>query len=238
MPLSSATTRILLLGNDPADAQWSMLEYGEQLHRALTTLSGGNPRIILRAPDSRWWIRRGRFSRAAGMYLSRYLLYPRLLRGETAGPAHILDHGNAWLIRFLDPARTVISCHDLIPLVLQTWKKSYFPWFSERAFREALSGLSRAARILTISECTKKDIVERLGCDPGRISVAPMGIDPGFRPASSPEETARARRTLRLPGGTLVAHVGQTASYKNIDGILKTLPLLDKSVQLIRAGPL
>ena len=47
---------------------------------------------------------------------SRYVAYPRSLRGR-AGAFHILDHGHAQLIRSLDPERTVVTCHDVIPLL-------------------------------------------------------------------------------------------------------------------------
>lgn len=248
MSLSSSAAeknrRIVLLGNDPADGQWSMLEYGEQLQKTLASLAGNDLKITLRFPDSRRlspWLRRGPWGRAAAMYLSRYLLYPPLLRKENPGLAHILDHGNAWLIRFLDPSRTVITCHDLIPLVLKDQRRSVLPWLSERAFGQVLSGLRTAARIIANSPCTRRDLISILGCRPEKISVIPLGLDSGLRPASSPQETAEIRASFRLPPEKLLLHVGQNVFYKNIEGVLETLGVLahrGEPVRLVRAGSL
>lgn len=233
---------ILLLGNDPSDQQWSVLEYGQQLAQHLADLLGARGRVTLCAPDTRWigpWIRRSRVGRAAAMYWSRYVAYPGVLRGARADCYHILDHGNAWLIRHRDPSRTVVFCHDLIPLVLRHQYRSLWPWVSDRAFGQALAGMRRAAAILTNSECTKRDVVAHLGYPAEQICVVPLGIDPMARPPAGPEEVAAARAAFRLPEGALLLHVGQTAFYKNIEGLLHSLRLLCKQgepVWLIRAG--
>lgn len=49
---------------------------------------------------------------------------------------------------------------------------------------------ARAARIIAISEATKRDVVERLGVDPGRVSVVPLGFawaSPARPPPPLPE---------------------------------------------------
>ena len=42
--------------------------------------------------------------------------------------------------------------------------------------------VERAARVLAISERTKRDLVELYGVDPGRIVVTPLGVDALFAP--------------------------------------------------------
>jgi glycosyltransferase involved in cell wall biosynthesis len=42
--------------------------------------------------------------------------------------------------------------------------------------------VKRAARVLAISERTKRDLVELYGVDPGRIVVTPLGVDALFAP--------------------------------------------------------
>jgi len=236
--------RIVLLGNDPADSQWSMLEYGKQLHRALSVHTGGKLQVALRFPDSRRlgpWLRGSRPGRAAAMYLSRYLSYPQLLRREKFDLYHILDHGNAWLVGLLDPRKTLVTCHDLIPLVLEGWKRSSVPWLSRRAFHQALEGLHRADRVIADSSCTRQDLISRAGLPPERITVIPLGVDPDLRPPSSAEESPQIRRMFHLPSGMLLLHVSQNVFYKNIEGLLHALQILTKrgeSVRLVRAGPL
>lgn len=235
---------VLLLGNDPGDRQWSMLEYGEQLRQALAPLlsSQGN-RLMLRAPDTRRIgnrLRRTRLGRTLLMYASRYFLYPRLLsQAEPADLIHILDHGNSLLIRRLNPARTVVTCHDLIPLVLRNRIQSVCPRFSETAYRDAVSGLAQAAAILADSHSTKRDIISLLGCPENRIHVVPLAIDPSLRPPAGDSEIASARQEFGLPDRKLLLHVGQSAEYKNVEGILRCLSILvqkGEPVCLVKAG--
>src|SRR5262249_46151683 len=40
----------------------------------------------------------------------------------------------------------------------------------------------RAARVLTVSERTKRDLIELYGTDPAKIVVTPNGVDPAFAP--------------------------------------------------------
>lgn len=229
---------IALFGNDPGDQQWSILEYGVQLQRALAARLGEAGHVSLVAPDTSRagrWLRRSRIGSALAMYRSRYIAYPRLVRRCRADLYHILDHGNSGLIRDLDPARTVVFCHDLIPLVLRGHRASLWPWGSERLFRGALEAMTRAAAVLVNSSCTQRDVVARLGLPAERVHVIPLGLDPALRPA--PDETARA--AFRLPNGPVLLHVGHTAFYKNIEGLLDTIALLRRRgepVSLVRAG--
>lgn len=43
-----------------------------------------------------------------------------------------------------------------------------------------------AARVLTVSERTKTDLVELYGVEPEHVVVTPNGVDPAFRPAAQP----------------------------------------------------
>jgi len=235
---------VLLLGNDPGDRQWSMLEYGEQLRQALAPLlSSQGSRLTLRAPDTRRIgnrLRRTRLGRTLWMYASRYVLYPRLLsREEPADLTHILDHGNSLLIRRLDPARTVVTCHDLIPLVLRDRIRSVSPRFSEAAYRDAISGLTQAAAILADSGSTQKDLISLLGCLEKKIHVVPLGIDPSLRPPAEDSEIVSARREFGFSDRKILLHVGQSAKYKNVEGILLCLHALIRKgepVCLVKAG--
>ena len=242
-PSDREKPRIALLGNDPGDCQWSMLEYGSHLYQRLCSQYSGQMHFTLNFPDTRksgLRLRQWRIGRAAATYTSRYLLYPRILRRIQAETYHILDHGNAWLIRYLDPTKTVVTCHDLIPLILSDRQRSLCPWFSQRAFRQALTGLTRAAKILANSQKTRQDLIAQLRCSPDRIEVIPLGIDPCLRPPSSPEEVQAARRAFGLPDREiLLLHVGQNVFYKNIEGLLQAMNLLcqrGQPVRLVQAG--
>ena len=52
-------------------------------------------------------------------------------------------------------------------------------WIFRRVVPRAARG---AARVLTVSERTKRDLVERYGVPPERVVVTPNGLDPAFGP--------------------------------------------------------
>lgn len=242
MSFNLPPVEVTLLGNDPGDSQWSMLHYGEALLYELSVLLGPSSQIHLIHPDSQqvWekW-RRFRLGRAAATYGSRYLLYPHLLKKRPPGITHILDQGNSLLIRYLDPSKTVITCHDLIPLIFRKQIRSLWPWISKAAYRQSLAGLTQAAAIIANSPCTRRDILSWLGYPSERVHVIPLGLDPLLKPPSTPNEVENIRATFRLPEGKLLLHVGNTAFYKNIEGLLQGLKIiLDRKepVWLIRAG--
>lgn len=173
------------------------------------------------------------------MYWSRYARYPKLLKETRADLYHFLDYGNGWLMKYLDSARTVFTCHDLIPLIFRDRRKSLFPWLSDLSYRQAVGGLIRSAAILANSDCTRRDLISHLDVPADKIHVVPLGIDPNFKPPASEEEKVRARAAFQLPDGKLLLHVGHTGFYKNIEGAIQCLRILvqqGKPVWLIRSG--
>jgi len=167
-------------------------------------------------------LRRGPLSRVDSLW-GRFVRYPLAARCLKGDVFHIVDHAQAHLVAALDPARTVITCHDLILLVLSagllpTLHREPLPTF---VFRHSVSHLSRAARVVAVSESTRKDLIHHLGVDAARIDVIPPGYDPVFRP-----RTEQARDALRRKLGVsrpVVLHVGQTAFYKNVEGCLRIM---------------
>ena len=68
-------------------------------------------------------------------------------------------------------------------------------WIFRRVVPRAARG---AARLLTVSERTKRDIVVRYGVPPERVVVTPNGIDPTFEPNGASSELQRAPYALTV----------------------------------------
>jgi glycosyltransferase involved in cell wall biosynthesis len=69
-----------------------------------------------------------------------------------------------------------------------------------------------AARVMAVSETTKRDLIERYGIDPARVTVAPNGVDERF--FAAPPLTEEERRQLDLPQAYLLM-VGTLEPRKN-----------------------
>jgi glycosyltransferase involved in cell wall biosynthesis len=93
---------------------------------------------------------------------------------------------------------------------------------------------TRAAdRVLSISEATKRDLVDTLGVDPVRIDVTPLAVGEHAVEATSEGEL---RSRLGLGGAPFVLSVAQKQPHKNLEVLLRGLAELDGGVELVLAG--
>jgi glycosyltransferase involved in cell wall biosynthesis len=117
---------------------------------------------------------------------------------------------------------SVVTVQDLsferFPELMSTSDRFYFRTFVPRSAR-------RADRVLTGSEWTKRDLVERYRVRPERVVVTPYGFDPVFRPDGP-----------RREGPPYVLFVGALQRRKEPDLALRALGRLD-DLHLVFAGP-
>jgi glycosyltransferase involved in cell wall biosynthesis len=229
---------VSLLHDYREGGQVSMKLYAEQLGDALGRLgvdvSRVRPREVL--PPA---LRRVRLLDKLDSYVGRFVVYPRIARRLRADVFHIVDHGQAYLVPSLDPARTVVTCHDVILLAVAAGriKAEFSPPIATRILRASIERMKRARAIIAVSERTRTDLAELAGVDPARVDVIYPGLNHPFRPA--PERRAEIRRRLGLPATPLVLHVGKPGFYKNIPGCLQVVALLRRrgvGVTFVRAG--
>ena len=125
--------------------------------------------------------------------LWRTHVYPTFAQFRQGDINHILDHSYAHLLKFLDVKRTVVTCHDLIPLD-----------FEENplvlaGFKDTAHYLHKAARIIAVSESTKDDLINKLGIDAGKIAVVYSGVAHAFRPFETLELKQMYKEKFGLP---------------------------------------
>ncbi len=169
---------------------------------------------------------------ANDLYLSRYLLYARRVGNWQGDINHVVDHSYGFLVPHLDASKTVITCHDLIPL---TYEKGVVEL---KVYKHALSGMKQAARIIAVSQATKRRLVKELGVPESKITVVYEGIDRKFTPASE-GKIAAVRSKYSLPSGFVILNVGSNLPYKNLEGIILALPeflKVEPQAFLVKAG--
>jgi glycosyltransferase involved in cell wall biosynthesis len=117
----------------------------------------------------------------------------------------------------------VATVHDLIPLLFPAAVSRRFRWL----FRGLIGRTLRAARrVITVSEFTRREIVERYPFAAGRIAVVPNGVDPAFRAAADAGSDRRVREHHGLSGRYLL-FVGVFEPRKNV-------PLLVDAFEIMR----
>jgi len=135
--------------------------------------------------------------RAGSQLVRMAITLPRLLRRLGADLVH-----TQYALPLQLPCPGVVTVHDLSferePGLFSLKDRLVFRRVVPRAVR-------RAARVLTVSERTKRDLIELYGVAPDRVVVTPNGVDPAFHPA--PSDT--------VSQGAYVLAVGAIQARKN-----------------------
>ena len=118
--------------------------------------------------------------------------------------------------------RAVVTVHDLsfehMPDVMSLQDRFLFKTQVPRSVR-------RAARVLTGSEQTKRDLIERYEIPDDRVVVTPYGVDPAFTPEGAARE------------GRYVLVVGAIQRRKDPVAAIEALARLNGDLRLILVGP-
>jgi glycosyltransferase involved in cell wall biosynthesis len=126
--------------------------------------------------------------------------------------------------------RNVVVVHDVAPLRHPGWySRAYVAW--QRALLPRI--VRHAKHVVTVSEFSRRELVDALGTDPARISVVQGGVDERFRPDADP---VRARRALGLDRPYVLTVASQT-SRKNLQALdIAAVHLAAEGVDLVAAG--
>ncbi|MBI3764543.1 MAG: glycosyltransferase family 4 protein [Chloroflexi bacterium] len=108
------------------------------------------------------------------------------------GLFHATDH----LLPRFRGIRTIVTLHDLIPLILPEHHLPLNRWFLKLMFPRFLAA---ADAIIAVSECSRRDAQRLLNVPPDKFVVIPEGVEPHFKRVADPETLAAVRAKYRLP---------------------------------------
>jgi glycosyltransferase involved in cell wall biosynthesis len=157
------------------------------------------------------------------LYWNRMILYPRAARSHQSGINHILDNSYGHLVEALTAARTIVTSHGGTPI---TWRQWNMPGPSIKLFDRAFAGMLKAARIIIVSEYSKREITEHYDYPPDRIHVVHHGIDEHYQPLPATARTSTRATFLTAKDQYLILHVGSCIARKNIESILAAIAQL------------
>lgn len=218
--------------------------YGLELLRRLPAALGGDDELALYFNFTRR-AHRAKMEetcRSSGVAARRVSqLPPQLLRAlripaEWTGGAHDVFHGPFDLVPPTRRAARVVTIHDLAFLRAPAGLPP--AWVAERA-RTVTPSARRAHRVITVSEFSKRDIVERLGVAPERVTAIHHGIGGEFAPARDrAADLARLRARYGVSPG-FVLSLGTLQPNKNVEGLCAAFRILREEGfpgQLVLAG--
>lgn len=130
------------------------------------------------------------------------------------------------------PVPSIVTIHDLI------WRRVPQNYSAaDRWIFDSKYGASarNATRVIAISECTKRDLVDDFGIDPDKIDVVYQGCNPIFAADRSMDEAQRLRALYALPELYIIC-VGTVEYRKNQLLAVKALRALPAEVKLVIVG--
>ena len=138
-------------------------------------------------------------------------------------PAHLarhpvdLLHCPFYTLPALCPAPAVVTIHDIT-------FELHPEWYTRRA-RLAFSGFAaasarKARHVLTVSGCSRDDIIAAYHLEPSRVTAVPLAPDPEFRPVTDPGEVAAVKARYGISSEYLL-HVGSITPRRNMSRLLE-----------------
>ena len=147
-----------------------------------------------------------------------------------------LLHCPYWSNPLWAPWPTVVTVHDVIQFVLPeyAWRK-----ISRVYFGLVSAGARRAQAVITVSECSKQDIMKILGLGPERIHVIGNAVDASLYPVRDAWLLANVRERYGI-APRFVLYFGGFDMRKNVPRLIEAyarLPeVLRREYQLVIAG--
>ncbi|HMI03602.1 MAG TPA: glycosyltransferase family 1 protein [Pedobacter sp.] len=126
----------------------------------------------------------------------------------------------------------VVTIHDLIFLKFPRYYGAIDRFIYKLKCRHACQ---HADKIIAISECTKRDVMEFFKTDPQKIEVVYQGCDDSFKTPASAEKKTALRLKFQLPD-KYILNVGTIETRKNLLTLIRALKHVNESYKLVVIG--
>lgn len=236
--------KVLLVGNYPADQQYSLQAFRNILAQQLQVRG---VEIHLIAPELkaiRLKIARHKLNKWFG-YVDKLILFPRQLRQaiEWADVVHLCEHSSAIYTRNLQFKPHLVTCHDMMGIKaalgeipewsIQTSGKIYQ--------KTILNGLKQAQYVCCISKTTQRDLVRIGSISEERAPIIYNGQFYSYTPMSEYERAPLLENLGLCSGESFMMHIGHDSPTKNRLGLLRIFHALQQSercphVRLVMVG--
>jgi glycosyltransferase involved in cell wall biosynthesis len=169
--------------------------------------------------------------------MARRLTMGSLAAGTGARLLHLTDpKGTPWDSR----VPRIVTCHDLIPLVLHREYLGSIPGARATQFVCDFARYRSAVRLIAVSEATRRDLVTHLDVDPDRVDVVYHGVDrKRFNSQAWEGESERVQAALGVSDPFLL-YLGGGDQRKRLPLLVRAYARSRriKEARLVIAGPL
>jgi glycosyltransferase involved in cell wall biosynthesis len=148
-----------------------------------------------------------------------------------------LFHAPHYVLPALTPCRSVVTIHDCIHLMFP----QYLPGRLAHTYARIALWLAthRSARVLTVSEASKRDILRFFQIPAEKVDVIYNAIDDRFSEAADPAQMTRVRERYQLHDRFLL-YSGNVKPHKNLERLIDAFHRLRQrgftDIQLLITG--
>ena len=201
--------------------------YVRNLLRHLARLDDFNEYIVLCRDEDRAFAAelgenfRAVPERSGGYSVREQIALPLDLRRERAD----LFHAPHYVLPPLTPCRSVVTIHDCIHLRFPQYLPNRLGYAYARASMWVAT--HRSARILTVSEASKRDILEYFDVPESKITVIYNAIDERFSEEPAADEVMRVRERYQL-NDPFILYAGNIKPHKNLERLIEAFHMIRK----------
>jgi len=124
----------------------------------------------------------------------------------------------------LKDTKHIMLVHDIIPKLFP----KYLNNLRKKIYQMLVHGaIKKADKIISISHRTEKDLIQHLGIDAAKISVAYIDVDEIYKKEVLEKESQRVLKKYKLKPGYILAGGGLEVR-KNIKGVLEAYKILQE----------
>ena len=162
---------------------------------------------------------------------------PNLLKNKNCLIFHAPQNGIGYKDLFSENKfKTIVTIHDLIPYVLpQTVGKSYLKNF----LKQIPYVIEKSSSIITVSNCSKKEILKFFPIDPNKISVIHLAADEIFKPINFNFAKSFVKEKYNIDYN-FILYIGGFSKRKNIYNLIsafeKAYKNFNKPIKLLLLG--
>jgi len=201
------------------DEIFGMSKYQSEIHRRLNNVKLNR----IEYPD---------ISKVTGVNkVVEYFAYPFIVKKEIVRDniKHITRQDLAFLMELIDLKRTIVTCHDIIPIAYYNTRNPIWKLNAK--------GLRKAEKIITVSEFSKKDISKYIKYPEEQIEIIPPAVDHNLY---FPNRNKAALKKYRIEETEkVVLYVGAEEPRKNIQFLINSFSKLKNripQVKLLKVG--
>jgi glycosyltransferase involved in cell wall biosynthesis len=148
-----------------------------------------------------------------------------------------LFHAPHYVLPALTPCKSVVTIHDCIHLRFPQYLPSRLGYAYART--SLWMATHRSSRIMTVSEASKRDILEYYKVPAEKIDVIYNGIDDRFCRIPAEEDVVRVRERYQLED-PFILYAGNVKPHKNLKRLIEAFDILRQgdfeNVKLVMIG--